>query len=112
MFRNVVKAVLFVSLFSSSVSWAVSFGSGKVKQLAVWSSGVVTVVMENGGGVPICTNSKVGTYAFQLNTDYGKAMYSTLLAARKAGVAIMVWGTGNCNVFAPFEDAGAVIDQY
>src|SRR5262245_51756324 len=63
----------------------------------VWikASGAVT-------GQASCTSA--GYFATAINSDAGKAVCRTLLAAQVQGLPVTVWGTGQCTVSGGSED--------
>lgn len=114
MVNKVKVMILLFMLFCGTGAWAAGAQvGGKIKQLAVWSGGVATVALETPSSTSTACALNKPVFALNLNNDAGRAMYSTLLAARKAGTSIIVWGSGACTVFTgfPYEDVAAVIDQ-
>lgn len=105
-----ISATLF-STFSYADGLAdVHYGYGKVKELIVFNTNIVTFKLENYNNRAACA-SQESAWAIKLDTDFGKASYSMLLAAKSAETEIKVWGNNSCGIFTPNEDAAMIFVQ-
>lgn len=92
--KDYLIAVLF--LIFSSFTYA-GTGSGKVSKIMVHEKsnglGVIMFLVEKHENRPKCA---VYGWAFDANTDLGKAMYAMLLSAAAQGKPVNVYGTNDC----------------
>ncbi len=75
-------------------------GSGKVKEIRVYEyggDGVVFFQTEFNSDKAACSTADGGReWAFRVNTEVGKAMYSLLLSAATSGKQVVVGGRNDC----------------
>lgn len=88
-----------VIIINSAISTAYAgMGSGKVTKIYAHEknggAGVIMFAVQNHNNAPSqCPGHE---WAFDVNTDQGKAMYSLLLAAASQGKPVTVKGAGDC----------------
>ena len=90
--------ILFASNLHASSGW------GKVVRVMAHAKantqGAILFITEGNSGKPACSTADFGKgWAFSLDTELGRAMYSILLTAQSQNRTVGVLGTSNCNVW-------------
>ncbi|MGF1863698.1 hypothetical protein L4D15_00270 [Enterovibrio norvegicus] len=89
-------------------------GSGKITRIYAHEknggAGVIMFNVQNHVNPPAsCPGHE---WAFDANTDQGKAMYSLLLAAASQGKPVTVMGTGDCAAWSDRERPAWIMVDY
>lgn len=100
--KNLAISLTLTLLITNAYAGA---GSGKVTQIYTHEknngAGVIMFTVENHSGQPsACPGPE---WAFDANSDLGKAMYSLILSAAALGKSIVVQGAGDCAAWADRE---------
>lgn len=94
------KILVFLVLLLFSSQLLAGTGSGKITTTYAHdknnSEGIVIFNVENHTSPPSCSGNE---WAFDLNNELGKAMYSLLLSAATQGKTVTVGGTHDCNAW-------------
>jgi len=86
-------------------------GGGRITRIYVHDAAtpVVMFSVDQHMGPPACSGHE---WAFEIDTDVGKAMYSALLSAASAGKSVEVKGTGTCSAWPDREKPYLVVVDY
>jgi len=92
-----MKIIIFFALFIAANLVYAGEGSGKITviytHIGTGTTGAVFFNVENHTNKPACSSNE---WAFTIDTDVGKAMYSLLLTAAAQNKSVVVQGTGDC----------------
>lgn len=101
------KLLVCAAIIVSSVVSTAYAGSGSGKITLIYAhekndgAGVIMFAVQNHTGAPSqCPSHE---WAFDANTDQGKAMYSLLLSAAAQGKPVQVKGAGDCAAWSDRE---------
>lgn len=100
---GVIVAVLCGAFGSAK---AAALGTGQITQMGGQGFGpnwVYFGISPAPVGKASCNTYGYYQFILDISTADGKALYSTLLAAKAAGLAVTVQGTGNCPSGVPVE---------
>jgi hypothetical protein len=106
--KNIIIIALLLTLSHAVIAGT---ASGNVERILVHSSGgngqgVAMFIMENNANKPACSTAANGrAWAFSLENESGKAMYSLLLTAQAQQKSISVKGADNCAAWSDREKA-------
>lgn len=109
MFR-MMTVCLGLALFPLEAQ-AAGFGTGKISGIQVTGTQFAVVQMESvSGSRPACHNAQLQfVFSIDLNTNKGRAMYSTINSAYLAGKELVITGSNACiNVGAPFNSLESI----
>ena len=102
-----------IFMFMSSSVFAGN-GSGKVTRIYAHpkhnGAGVIMFAVQNHTNPP--SDCPSHEWAFDANTDHGKAMYSLLLSAAAQGKPVTVIGAGDCKAWSDRERPSWIMVDY
>ncbi|MEX2964506.1 hypothetical protein [Microbulbifer sp. TYP-18] len=96
-----MRSIIFLLFATVSCFTIAGTGSGKIINIYAHEkgdgTGVIFFETENNTNKAACSANGGKEWAFRVDTDQGKAMYSLLLAAASTGRNITVNGKGDCD---------------
>lgn len=103
--------MLLTMLFIANIAYA-GQGSGKITviytHIGSGTTGAVFFNVENHTSPPACSSHE---WAFSIDTEIGKAMYSLLLTAAAQNKSVVVQGTGDCAAWGDRERPQFILVQ-
>ncbi|MCW8091863.1 hypothetical protein [Alteromonas sp. ASW11-130] len=89
----------------SPIVWATPQEGTVIKmEFGPATGATIHVDMSFNNSTPCANNSNGYDYSFNINTEIGKTMFATFLAAQRSKSNIKVSGTGNCGINSNTED--------
>ncbi|WP_044735195.1 hypothetical protein [Shewanella algae] len=92
-------AFAILSIFvSTTMNAAVHRGQVEKLEYGPYYGSIVHVALSGDTSTPCATNQNGFDYSFDVSSDIGMMMFSSLLAAQRSGVEVSISGTGECTV--------------
>ncbi len=104
---NYIKLFLAVAAITISALSYSGFFAGKIIKLELgpnYGDNVLVDVEGSQNNPAACSTNSIYDFAFDGSTEYGKKLFSVLLAAQLAGTKIEISGYGSCQHYSNIED--------
>jgi hypothetical protein len=107
-----IISLISMMVFSSGASSVTQADSTKIKELYMAKNHgeYVFIKLENSPDRSGCSKNGTWDYTLELTTDFGRAMYSTILSAYFAGKTVTAKGNvlGECNEIGSVESLDVI----
>ncbi len=100
------KAIIFICLFVSQVSFASTINSTKIIEVLAgeaYGDKVFLKVSVKPTNAPSCQTNPNYSFVFNPTTEVGKITFSMILAAYASGKNVYIDGWHNCNTYSGVE---------